>query len=139
MYKKKFPDGDSGHACLQPTTFHLIPSHILGGRGVSVEGQAVAGAAGKAGHLAGEGSALDVRAKSGGGLGAKEAKEIGTKASNVGRGHRSARDGVLRSVSIHSVFSQIGANKRGLTVAEVLPIHELRMLVPGAKMSTREP
>lgn len=123
----------------QPTTFHLVPSHLLGGRGVSVKGEAVAGAAGEAGQLAGERCALDVRAKSGGGLGAKEAKEIGTKTGNMGRGHRSSRDGVLRSVSTHSVFSQNGANKRGLTVAEVLPIHELRMLVPGAKMSTREP
>lgn len=83
----------------QPTTFHLVPSHLLGGRGVSVEGEAVAGAAGDTGQLAGERRALDVRAKSGGGLGALEPKEVGAEPGNVGRGHRGARDGVLGSVS----------------------------------------
>lgn len=99
MYKRKFPDGDSArHAC-RPTTFHLVSSHLLGGRGVSVEGEAVAGAAGDSGQLAGERRALDVRAKSGGGLGTLEPKEIGGKTGNVGRSHRSARNCVLGSVS----------------------------------------
>ena len=74
---------------------YFFPSRPLGGRGVSVEGEAVAGAAGEAGQLAGQRGALDVRAQGSGALGTLEAEEVGSEAGNVGRGHRGARDGVL--------------------------------------------
>jgi hypothetical protein len=78
-----------------------ISSRRLRGRGVTVEGEVVDGAAGDARKEALVGGAGDVRAERSGGLLAKEGKEISAKTSNVGRGHGSAGDGVLRcSVSM---------------------------------------
>src|SRR3569833_340283 len=79
---------------------HTSPDNLsssvlhLTGR-VAVESQGVDGAAGDAAQLVGDGRLLDVAAEILRSLGPVEAEEVSTEASDVGRSHGRARDGVL--------------------------------------------
>ena len=108
-------------------------------RGVAVEGELVDGAAGQTSDDVLVGSALDVAAQGRGGLLAEEGQEVGAETGDVGGGHRGAGDGILeRFVSLPRDTNRYLSWVQ-LTVAEEEPIQALRMLVPGAWISTMEP
>lgn len=137
------------HSCLPPLSLFtpgLASESLnscktsLGRRRVAVESEAVDGAAGKTADDVGGSRGLDGVAEGSGGLLAVESEQVGGEAGDVGRSHGGARDAVLfQNVSIYLVYGLETVEEERFTVAEVPPIQVLRMLLPGARISTTVP
>jgi hypothetical protein len=117
------------------SSYPAVPDRLS--RGVAVESQLVDAAARNAAQDTVVGSAGNVGAELSGALLALEGEKVSTETSNVGRSHRSARDGVLFAVLASLSF--LNHERHRLTVRVVPPIQVLRMLVPGAQTSTAAP